>query len=88
MLSPDHPFAVHKLLYDAAFGDWDIARQGPPPVWSPTPEGVLCTNSGRFMRSYKVRSNTMPCETVHDYGAAEAACVVCPMSEYGVHCCA
>jgi acetyl-CoA synthetase len=35
VLGPEHPHAVHRLLYDAVFADWD-AVNGPRPAWMPT----------------------------------------------------
>eukprot|EP00897_Mesotaenium_endlicherianum_P008338 jgi/Mesen1/7532/ME000391S06771 len=36
VLEQEHPAKLHKLLYQSAFLDWDVARLGPPPVWIPT----------------------------------------------------
>lgn len=36
ILRPKHPLALHRLLHDRVFQDWDAARLGPPPAWFPT----------------------------------------------------
>ena len=43
ILRPEHPFAVHRLVFERTFADWD-ASSGPPPAWTPTPEGIAATN--------------------------------------------
>ncbi len=40
ILHPSHPFALHRLLHDAAFVDWDTGRLGPPPAWTPERAGI------------------------------------------------
>ena len=35
LLTPQHPHALHRLLYDAAFAAWP-ASHGPRPAWTPT----------------------------------------------------
>ena len=53
VLRPDHPFALHKLLFQAAYARWDAGTLGPPPAWVPTPEGMAATNAARFMASWQ-----------------------------------
>jgi acetyl-CoA synthetase len=48
MLRAEHPWAVHRLLFEAAFCDWD-AGQGPAPAWTPTDEEIGETHVGRLM---------------------------------------
>ena len=36
VLTPSHPFALHKLLYECAFSDWNTSRDGPAPAWFPS----------------------------------------------------
>jgi acetyl-CoA synthetase len=48
VLRPTHPFAVHSLLFNAVYRDWDPS-QGPPPAWVPTKETVRSTNLRRLM---------------------------------------
>src|SRR5262245_45205239 len=43
LLTPDHPHAVHRALYDAVFASWP-ASQGPRPAWTPTAEEASATN--------------------------------------------
>ena len=53
MLHPDHPFEVHRLLYNITYKGWDAASaaHGPPPVWVPTEEGAATTNAARFINT-------------------------------------
>jgi len=44
-----HPFAVHKLIYETVFSDWDD-QNGPRPAWSPTEESLRATNIWRLMQ--------------------------------------
>lgn len=55
ILRPDHPFAVHRFLYDAIFADWK-REQGPPPAWSPTAADLEGANVTTVMRQLKLRS--------------------------------
>ena len=48
ILRPEHPFALHRLLFETAFRDWD-AGQGPPPAWTPTIDLIRASNVGRMM---------------------------------------
>ena len=34
-LTPEHPFAVHRMVHDAVFADWH-GDAGPPPAWIPS----------------------------------------------------
>jgi len=49
VLRPSHPFALHRLLYAAAYAERP-AKLGPPPAWSPTPEQIAETNLGGPLR--------------------------------------
>jgi hypothetical protein len=53
VLRPDHPFALHKLLFAAAYQGWDADVLGPPPAWVPPPDGIAATNAARFMDSWR-----------------------------------
>ena len=55
VLTPAHPFALHKLLYERIFAEWDQA-QGPPPAWVPSADFIETTNIYRFMRKVGVNS--------------------------------
>ena len=35
VIKPEHPVAVKRALFDAAYADWDQAKLGPRPVWRP-----------------------------------------------------
>jgi acetyl-CoA synthetase len=48
VLRPDHPFELHKLLFERAFSAWDHSRH-PPAAWCPTDEEIRATNVGRMM---------------------------------------
>ena len=52
VLCPDHPFALHQLLFAACYAGWDADALGPPPAWVPTAESMAATNAARFMRSW------------------------------------
>ncbi len=56
VLTPSHPFAVHKLLHESIFSDWDILQQGPPPAWFPSYEQVQQANITGLMRELHIES--------------------------------
>ena len=56
VLTPSHPFALHKLLYESAFSDWDGSKHGPPPAWFPSDEQFQRANISRLMRELKIES--------------------------------
>ena len=33
ILTPEHPFALHHLLYETVYADFARATYGPPPAW-------------------------------------------------------
>jgi hypothetical protein len=37
VLRPEHPHALHQLVYYSAYAAWDRAARGPPPYWFPSP---------------------------------------------------
>jgi len=51
-LTPDTPFAVHKLVAAAVFRDWDEATLGPHALWFPHPAAAARTNLARFMAAH------------------------------------
>ncbi len=55
ILKPDCPFALHQLLYETTFSDWDTS-QGQPPAWFPSDEQSQATNIAALMRQLKVGS--------------------------------
>lgn len=55
ILKPDRPFALHQLLYETTFSDWDTSR-GTPPVWFPSEEQIEATNIAALMNQLQVNS--------------------------------
>ena len=55
ILTPDHPFQLHKLLYETVFSDWD-SRKGPPPAWFPSEKQVQNSNIAGLIRELKLNS--------------------------------
>lgn len=49
ILTPQHPFALHQLLYETVYADFDRATYGPPPAWFPTDEDITEANITRLM---------------------------------------
>jgi acetyl-CoA synthetase len=43
VLLPEHPHALHRLVYDAVFAKWP-ASAGPRPAWTPTAEEARSTH--------------------------------------------
>jgi acetyl-CoA synthetase len=54
-LTNDFPFALHELLYETAFFDWD-ASLGPPPAWFPSNEQLGKTNIAALMNDLNIQS--------------------------------
>ena len=55
VLKPEHPFRLHKLLFETAYGDWDPAR-GPAPAWFPEDGQAGNTNIAALTRYLKLDS--------------------------------
>ncbi len=55
ILKPEHPFALHQLLYETTFSDWHTS-QGAPPAWFPSDEQIQASNIGALMNELKVAS--------------------------------
>ncbi len=53
ILTPDHPFALHQLLYDAVFANWAGVAA---PAWFPTEDQVEKTNIAMVMRELHLNS--------------------------------
>ncbi|OEL13722.1 putative acyl-activating enzyme 18, peroxisomal [Dichanthelium oligosanthes] len=51
VLRPDHPHALHQLVYYSIYAGWDRAARGPPPYWFPSPIDCKQTNLGRLMEA-------------------------------------
>lgn len=49
LLHPNHPHALHRLMYTSIYHDWDVEKMGPPPAWFPSQELARETNLGRLM---------------------------------------
>ena len=56
VLTPSHPFALHKLLHECAFADWNTSRDGPAPAWFPSNEQVKQANITGLMKELGVES--------------------------------
>ncbi|WP_431655340.1 AMP-binding protein [Pantanalinema rosaneae] len=55
ILQPSHPFALHQLLHEITFADWD---QDLAPAWIPTVEQTQVTNIAAFMQDLAITSYT------------------------------
>ncbi|ARV60795.1 AMP-dependent synthetase [Nostocales cyanobacterium HT-58-2] len=55
ILKPNHPFALHELLYKTAYSDWDKS-QGIPPAWFPSDEQIQASNIAALMKELKLNS--------------------------------
>ncbi len=55
LLLPAHPFAVHKMLFAAAFADWS-PELGPPPAWFPSEAEIQSTHLYELMVELGVQS--------------------------------
>lgn len=53
LLQPSHPFALHQLLYETTFADWE---QELPPAWIPSFEQTQATNIATLMRDLAIVS--------------------------------
>ncbi|XP_062212751.1 probable CoA ligase CCL12 isoform X2 [Phragmites australis] len=51
VLRPEHPHALHQLVYYSVYAGWDHAARGPPPYWFPSPMDSKQTNLGRLMEA-------------------------------------
>ena len=56
ILTPQHPFALHQLLYETVYADFDRAKYGPPPVWFPTDEDITEANITRLMAELHIKT--------------------------------
>lgn len=52
VLRPEHPHALHRLVYYSVYANWDRAARGPPPYWFPSPTDCKQTNLGRVMEAH------------------------------------
>ena len=56
VLTPQHPFALHQLLYETAYADFDRTTHGPPPAWFPTDEDITEANITRLMAELHIKT--------------------------------
>ena len=56
ILTPQHPFALHQLLYDTVYADFDRTTYGPPPAWFPTDEDITEANITRLMMELSIKT--------------------------------
>ena len=56
ILTPQHPFALHQLLYETVYADFDRATSGPPPAWFPTDEDITEANITRLMTELGIKT--------------------------------
>ena len=56
ILTPQHPFALHQLLYETVYADFDRATYGPPPAWFPTDEDIAEANITRLMAALHIKT--------------------------------
>ena len=56
ILTPQHPFALHQLLYETVYADFDRAKYGSPPAWFPTDEDITEANITRIMADLHIKT--------------------------------
>ncbi len=56
ILTPQHPFALHQLLYETVYADFDRAKYGPPPAWFPANEDITEANITRMMADLHIKT--------------------------------
>ena len=56
ILTRQHPFALHQLLYETVYADFDRATYGPPPAWFPTDEDISEANITRLMTELSIKT--------------------------------
>ena len=56
ILTPQHPFALHHLLYETVYADFDRATDGPPPAWFPTDKDITKANITRLMAELHIKT--------------------------------
>ncbi len=55
-LTPRHPFALHQLLYETVYADFNRATHGPPPAWFPTDGDITEANITRMMAELHIET--------------------------------
>ena len=56
ILTPQHPFALHQLLYETIYADFDRATHGPPPAWFPTDQDITEANITHLMTELHIKT--------------------------------
>ena len=56
ILTPHHSFALHQLLYETTYANFDRATYGPPPAWFPTDEDITEANITRLMIELNIKT--------------------------------
>ena len=56
ILTPQHPFALHQLLYETVYTDFDRATHGSAPAWFPTDEDIAEANITRLMTELDIKT--------------------------------
>ena len=56
ILTPQHPFVLHQLLYETVYTDFDSVTQGPPPAWFPTDADITEANIIRLMAELHIKT--------------------------------
>ena len=56
ILTPQHPFALHRLLYETVYADFDSAIHGPPPAWLPTDKDITKANITQLMAELNIKT--------------------------------
>lgn len=56
VLTPQHSFALHQLLYETVYADFDRATYGPPPAWFPTDEDINIANITHLMMELNIKT--------------------------------
>lgn len=56
ILTPQHPFALHQLLYETVYADFDTATHGPPPAWFPTDEDLAKANITHLINTLNLKT--------------------------------
>ena len=56
ILTPHHPFALHQLLYETVYADFDRATDQPAPAWFPTDKDITEANITRLMATLNLKT--------------------------------
>jgi acetyl-CoA synthetase len=56
ILTPHHPFALHQLLYETAYTDFDRATDRPAPAWFPTDKDITEANITHLMATLNLKT--------------------------------